>query len=314
VAINDGAVTLSGSQVSSHRTALSGFTAVDPPTGAKVTFVVGDGQSHTPEYAGLITTLLASNEFSGTEGDAWDTRTYDVSAVLPAGATSADAVLSTGSDSLVWVAAILSVPLTVPEPLAVTNLTADKLAPQPAGTSITFTASVTGGTGSYESRWYVWDGATWNYLRGWAAGLSYTWTPASGNADYVIAVHVRNAGEAWVSSSQRGLAFPITGAAGSLPPTVTAFTADKVAPQPAGTDIAFAATATGGSGSYESRWYVWDGVSWMLLRGWQAGLSYTWTPGFGDPDYVIAVHIRNAGEAWVASSQRGLAFPITEGP
>jgi archaellum component FlaG (FlaF/FlaG flagellin family) len=144
--------------------------------------------------------------------------------------------------------------------------------------------------------------------------LSYTWTPAAANANYTIAVHVRNAGEAWVSSNQRGLAFPITGETAPPVPTVTALTADKTAPQPAGTSITFTATVTGGTGSFESRWYVWDGVSWMLLRGWEAGLSYTWTPAAANANYTIAVHVRNTGEAWVSSSQRGLAFPITEGP
>jgi hypothetical protein len=37
-------------------------------------------------------------------------RTYDASTTRSAGATRADAVVSTGDDSLVWVAAILSVP------------------------------------------------------------------------------------------------------------------------------------------------------------------------------------------------------------
>jgi hypothetical protein len=61
-------------------------------------------------------------------------------------------------------------------------------------------------------------------------------------------------------------------------PTVTALTANKTAPQPARTPITFTASATGGSGSYESRWYLWNGAKWTLLRDWQAGLSDTWTP------------------------------------
>ncbi len=110
VTINDGTVTLIGSRVQYYATPLSGFTSADPPTGAKLTFLVGDGQSSTPEYAGLNTTLLATNEFSGSNGNYWDARTYDASAALAPGATGANAVLSTGNDSLVWVAAILSVP------------------------------------------------------------------------------------------------------------------------------------------------------------------------------------------------------------
>jgi hypothetical protein len=110
ITINDGAVTLIGGLVQAHSTALKGFVTATPPTGARLTFVMGDGQSSTPEYAGINTNLLAMNQFSGSDGAYWDTRTYDVSSVLAAGAAKADAVVSTASDSLVWVATILSVP------------------------------------------------------------------------------------------------------------------------------------------------------------------------------------------------------------
>jgi hypothetical protein len=110
ITINDGAVTLIGYLVQEYSTALKGFVAASPPTGAKLTFVVSDGQSSTPEYAGLNTTLLATSAFSGSDGSYWDTRSYDVSADIAPGAAKADAIVSTASDALVWVAAILSVP------------------------------------------------------------------------------------------------------------------------------------------------------------------------------------------------------------
>ncbi len=110
VSINDGAVTLVGSRLPFYSANLGGFVAADPPTGANVTFIVGDGQSLTPEYAGLNTTLLAADPFIGSDGDFWDTKTYDASAAIPPRATNADAIISTANDPLVWVAAILSVP------------------------------------------------------------------------------------------------------------------------------------------------------------------------------------------------------------
>jgi hypothetical protein len=133
IVINDGAVTLS-SATPYYATQLSGFTALDPPGGARLTFLVGDGQAFIPEYAGLNTTLLAINEFSGSNRNYWETRTYDVSTVLAPGTTSAEAIVSTGNDSLVWVAAILSVPQA--PPLTLTNLAADIASPAPVGTLI----------------------------------------------------------------------------------------------------------------------------------------------------------------------------------
>jgi YD repeat-containing protein len=110
IAINDGAVTLVGGRIPYYETTLSSFTAATPPTGSKATFIGGSGQTNTPEYAGLNATRLSTNDFSGSDGNYWDTRTYDVSSALAGGATNATAVLSSGNESLVWVAAILSVP------------------------------------------------------------------------------------------------------------------------------------------------------------------------------------------------------------
>ncbi len=143
ITINDGAVTLAGSRAQFHSTPLSGFVAATPPAGAKLTILVGDGQSATPEYAGINATLLATNESGGSDGNYWDTRTYDVSGVIPAGATSADAVLSTSNDSLVWVAAILSVPIDTSAPSLTLSLNQSAFH---AGQQLVLKAAVTPGT------------------------------------------------------------------------------------------------------------------------------------------------------------------------
>jgi hypothetical protein len=52
-------------------------------------------------------------------------------------------------------------PLTL-APLTLTNLTANLTAPQPPGTTITFTATASGGTAPYQSKWWFSDGTTWS--------------------------------------------------------------------------------------------------------------------------------------------------------
>jgi hypothetical protein len=114
IAIHDGAVSLRGNRLQYYATPFTGFKALNPPTGAKLTYIVGDGQSLTPEYAGLNGILLGANEFSGSSGPYWDTRTYNVASAITAGDTSGTATLSTANDALIWVAAILSIPVNVP--------------------------------------------------------------------------------------------------------------------------------------------------------------------------------------------------------
>ena len=114
IAISDGLATLTSARLPVARAPLPALWAVDP-TNARLTLLVGDGQvtsAATRDFAGLNATLLTStaDAFTGSDGSAWDTKTLDASAALTPGATEAAAVLSTWGDSLVWVAAILSVP------------------------------------------------------------------------------------------------------------------------------------------------------------------------------------------------------------
>src|SRR2546425_5046217 len=53
---------------------------------------------------------------------------------------------------------------TTPNALALTSLTANLTAPQPPGSTVTFTAAATGGTAPYQFKWWLDDGATFTML------------------------------------------------------------------------------------------------------------------------------------------------------
>jgi cell wall-associated protease len=92
-----------------------------------------------------------------------------------------------------------------------TGLTADKAAPQPVGTTITFTATTSGGVTPYSFRWWLWDGTTWTLLRDWATGSTYAWTPTVANPNYRVGVWVRSAGAtADAAESVMSIPFAIT--------------------------------------------------------------------------------------------------------
>src|SRR5207253_5969212 len=50
-----------------------------------------------------------------------------------------------------------SIPFAVGPNLTLSSLTPDKAAPQPPGTTVTFTATATGGTAPYSYKWWVSD-------------------------------------------------------------------------------------------------------------------------------------------------------------
>jgi len=81
-------------------------------------------------------------------------------------------------------------------PAKVVSLTANAAFPASAGTSITWTAGATGGTGPLQYQFWRMDPATgWTVAQAWSTSKTYTWTPTAGDAGtHAIQVWVRSPG------------------------------------------------------------------------------------------------------------------------
>jgi hypothetical protein len=64
-----------------------------------------------------------------------------------------------------------------------------------AGATVTFTAAASGGSGTYQYRFWLHDGTDWSVLQDYGSAATCKWTPSEAGA-YTIEVHARSAGSA----------------------------------------------------------------------------------------------------------------------
>ena len=180
------------------------------------------------------------------------------------------------------------------EPIVVV-LNNNPASPQSAGTQVTFTADATGGSGIYEYRfWLKPEAGTWSVVQGYSSDNTWIWdTTGLAEDRYFVQVDVRNAGSLAARETSAVKSFNI----GPGPATGAALTADLASPQPAGTSVTFTAAGSGGSGTYEYRfWLKSSGGVWSVVQGYSANNTWTWdTAGLTADTYYIQVDIRNAG-------------------
>jgi len=77
-------------------------------------------------------------------------------------------------------------------PLTITGVTSNLASPQIAGTSITFFAGATGGSGPYQFKWFIFDGVSWTVARDWSSATTFEWRPTT-RGTYGIGIWVRDA-------------------------------------------------------------------------------------------------------------------------
>jgi Multicopper oxidase len=187
------------------------------------------------------------------------------------------------------------VPLNI-SPLTVTATTSLP-SPQPAGTPITITATMTGNPGSqaptsgaYEYRFWVNSGSGFNIVQNYSAANTCVWTPAA-NGAYDILVDIRSIGSTAVRDALTKIfSYQIQAAAA----TGVTVTPNLASPQAPGTPITFTAAAQGGSGSYEYRFWINSGSGFNIVQDFSATNALVWTPA-ATGAYDILVDARNTG-------------------
>jgi len=186
-----------------------------------------------------------------------------------------------------------------PAPLRVTGVAMTPDSPVSAGTTATFTASSTGGTGpiQYQFWRYNYTLKTWTLMQAWSTSNQLTWTPAVADGGWhKVQIWGRSAGGTIVESYADKDVLVQTSA-----PKVTSFNVSSSSKGPygytPGVPVTISALGTGGQTGvleYEFWRYSTAAGRWSLDRPWSTNTSYTWTPAAADEGvHYLQVWIRD---------------------
>jgi len=187
-------------------------------------------------------------------------------------------------------------------PATIDSLTPDKASPQVAGTTITWTASASGGAGgigAYRFESTMDGGVTVELIPGCDYnGNICEWRPTLASPNYQVRVNVLDnaGGTPNETVGYWSAPYAITEAV-----AINSLTPDKAAPQVTGTTITWTASASGGAGGisgYEFEYTTDGGTTPIVIPGcgYSASNICEWVPAVADPNYQVRVKVKdNAG-------------------
>jgi hypothetical protein len=162
--------------------------------------------------------------------------------------------------------------------------------PHPPGTPTTFVAAGAGGSGFYEYRFSLFNGTSWTMVQNHSTNALWTLPGSTPAGNYIIAVDVRNAGSNVIRDAVTYYPYTL-----STPATGVSVTSDQPSPHPTGTPVLFTAAGAGGSGTYEYRFFLFDGTTWTKVQDYSGNTSWTLPGSTPAGSYNIAVDVRSAG-------------------
>lgn len=194
-------------------------------------------------------------------------------------------------------------------PLQGQSLTANRSFPSGTGTSITWTAMVSGGTAGplqYKFWRYNLDTGVWTVVQDYSSLNTWTWVPGYDDpGTYVLQVWVRNTGS---SAKHETFLASETWTVTRTPLHIIALTHSVTSPQPSGASVTWTTWATGGSGPLQYQFWLYNAATstWTLPQPYSAANTFAWTTG-PVGTYWIQVWVRTVGsgvdqEAWANSN------------
>jgi len=151
----------------------------------------------------------------------------------------------------------------------------------------------------------------------WAVRSNAPWIAVTSGNSGTTGGAVAFAVAANLSSSSRVGTLTVAGRAvtvtqsGAPPLNVTSLRANVVFPSSAGKLVTWTATASGGVGPYTYEFWLFNGTTWRIARGWSASNSWTWQPATPGT-YAVQVWARNAGSTKAYDAYRAGSASISK--
>jgi len=192
--------------------------------------------------------------------------------------------------------AVQTVPYTIVTAATAVTLSASPASPQNVGTSVTWTATASGGSGTYQYRFWLYSNNSWSIIRPYSTSNTWTWdTSGLPLGTYLVWVEARNNGStADYEAYSEPQYYYLTGNPAATAVTVTA---SPASPKPHGTTVTFTATATGTGGLYKYQFWLYDGVAWSIVQPYSTTNTWTWNTTSLPGTYTIEVWARYAGSS-----------------
>jgi hypothetical protein len=186
-------------------------------------------------------------------------------------------------------------------PLSV-GLTASPSTTVAEGSSITFTASSSGGTSPIQYQFITETNGVWTIHQAYSSLNTFTWFPTAGT--HKIQVWVRNSGSATAYDAFAAQQFTVNPRSAS----VASLQANVPFPVDLNVPVTWTATATGGIGPLQYKFLVTTngGASWRVMQDYSTNNTFTWFSPLGVNMNAVQVWVRSSGatadpEGWMST-------------
>jgi len=186
------------------------------------------------------------------------------------------------------------------------EVTASEPNPHLAGTAVIITANGQG-SANYDYRFNLYNGTNWSLVQDYGNGNVWTLPAEMPVGKYVIAVDVRTS-----SAVDRDTVTYFNYEITLGPATGVTITPVQPTPHTAGTAVTFTAAGEG-SGNYDYRFHLFNGISWSMVQDYGNGNVWTLPAATPVGIYVVAVDVRTSS-AVDRDTVAYYNYEITTGP